>query len=373
MLVGPWKGSSGGVRTFMTNVASSFLNSSFEVLRFNTSRPPKRNATNNYGYGAIFHGGIRRLLSGVVITMLHVASFPFVLVIKRPAVVQVQSSDFLVFWEASLYVWIARALRYPVLMRLGGAFDYFYAVSSPHARAMIRRVLEWPDRLIVQSDYWEKTARALGRTEGIVVLPNSVPDALVATIRGEKAAPPLCFFAAGSEAVRKGIDDILEAMRLLHHEKVRVRLHVVAASDELKQCLIDADLVDLVTADSFLAHADTLEAMGGAQIFLLPSRAEGFPNALVEAMALGLAPIVTTVGAIPEIVEGTGAIVVPVKDARALADAIATLANDAGLRAQIGAAAREAVKMRYVHSRVMPILGQAWQALLPEGANGRGG
>jgi hypothetical protein len=74
-----------------------------------------------------------------------------VVLAKRPDVVQVQSSDFQVFWECSIYVRLARALRVPVLMRLGGAFDHFYSVSSPRARGMIRQVLLWPDRLIVQS------------------------------------------------------------------------------------------------------------------------------------------------------------------------------------------------------------------------------
>jgi glycosyltransferase involved in cell wall biosynthesis len=277
-------------------------------------------------------------------------------------VVQVQSSDFQVFWEASLYVSMARALRIPVLMRLGGAFDHFYSVSSPQARAMIRRVLQWPDRLIVQSHYWRQTVEALGRTEGVVVLPNSVPDAVVESARVASSEAPLCFFAAGSEAVRKGVGEVVEAMRVLRAEGRRVRLRVVAATPDLERQIADAGIGDTVSAEGFLAHGQLIEEMRGALIFLLPSRAEGFPNALVEAMALGLAPIVSTVGAIPEIVEGTGAAMVPANNPRALADAIARLVSDPALCAEIGAAARAAVKTRYVHSAVMPILAEAWRS-----------
>jgi glycosyltransferase involved in cell wall biosynthesis len=281
---------------------------------------------------------------------------------KRPDVVQVQSSEFQVFWECSLYVRLARAFRVPVLMRLGGAFDHFYAVSSPGARAMIRRVLLWPDRLIVQSQYWRKTVEALGRTEGIIVLPNSVPDSLVDTAQIGNSEAPIFFFAAGSEAVRKGFDEIVEAMRLLRTEGRPVRLHIVATSDELDRKVLAAGLADMVTSEGYLSHPQVLEAMRRARIFLLPSHAEGFPNALVEAMALGLAPIVTPVGAIPEIVEGTNAPVVPAKDARALANAIARLVSDSALRARIGKASRDAVRSRYVHSAVMPILAAAWRS-----------
>ncbi|HTT84156.1 MAG TPA: glycosyltransferase family 4 protein [Rhizomicrobium sp.] len=364
MLVGPWKWTTGGVTTFMNNVANSPLGQKYEILRFNIARPPKRNVTNNYGYGAIWKGGIARLLLGALITLWHVAIFPFVLLMKRPDVVQVQSSDFQVFWECALYVRMARGLRVPVLMRLGGAFDHFYAVSSPRARAMIRRVLLWPDRLIVQSQYWRQAVEILGRTEGIIVLPNSVPDSLVETTRIGDAEPPLCFFAAGSEAVRKGFDEIVEAMRLLRADEQTMRLHIVAASAELDRKLAEAGLAEVVKSEGFLTHAQILETMRRARIFLLPSRAEGFPNALVEAMALGLAPIVTPVGAIPEIVEGSGALVVPVRDARALADAMAQLISDSRLCAKIGAASREAVKSRYIHSAVLPLLATAWQSAI---------
>src|ERR1700683_1380977 len=166
LLVGPWKWTTGGVTTFMNNVANSSLGGEFEIQRFNIARPPKRNVTDNYGYGTILKGGIGRLLVGVLITFLHLAIFPFMLLVKRPDVVQIQSSDFQVFWECSLYVRLARALGVPVLMRLGGAFDHFYSVSSPRARAMIRRVLLWPDVLIVQSNYWRDTVHALGRERG---------------------------------------------------------------------------------------------------------------------------------------------------------------------------------------------------------------
>jgi glycosyltransferase involved in cell wall biosynthesis len=362
MLVGPWRWTTGGVTTFMNNVANSQLGAEFEILRFNIARPPKRNVTDNYGYGAILKGGAGRLLLGALITLWHIAMFPIIVLVRRPDVIQVQSSDFQVFWECSLYVRIARCFRVPVLMRLGGAFDHFHTVSSPRARAMIRRVLLWPDCLIVQSQFWLRTVEALGRVEGIVLLPNSVPDSLVATTQPGGGASPICFFAAGSEAVRKGFDEIVEAMHLLRTEGTAIRLHIVAAGADLDRKLAEPGVADRVQSEGFLAHADILEAMRHAKIFLLPSRAEGFPNALVEAMALGLAPIVTPVGAIPEIVEGTGALVIPAKDSRALANAMAQLVSNPALCARIGEASRAAVKARYVHSAVMPILAAAWQS-----------
>ncbi|HVS23985.1 MAG TPA: glycosyltransferase, partial [Gammaproteobacteria bacterium] len=74
----------------------------------------------------------------------------------------------------------------------------------------------------------------------------------------------------------------------------------------------------------------------------LPSvKREGLARSLIEAMAYGVAPVVTDCGGSPEVVvdEQCG-IVVPVRDAAALARAIARLYEDAGLRERFGAAAR---------------------------------
>lgn len=83
-----------------------------------------------------------------------------------------------------------------------------------------------------------------------------------------------------------------------------------------------------------------------ASIFALPSRVEGTPNALLEAMNCGL-PVIVSDGApgpLELVEDGETGLVVPVNDAAALAAALRRLANDETLRRRLGAAARKRVK-----------------------------
>ena len=90
--------------------------------------------------------------------------------------------------------------------------------------------------------------------------------------------------------------------------------------------------------------------MAQATVFVLPSRYEGFPNALLEAMAMGCPAVAADCDSGPrEIVRhGENGLLVPAGDAGALADALSTLFADEALRRRIG---QEAVKVRETFSR----------------------
>jgi glycosyltransferase involved in cell wall biosynthesis len=84
-------------------------------------------------------------------------------------------------------------------------------------------------------------------------------------------------------------------------------------------------------------------------VFVLPStKREGLARSLIEAMAYGVAPVVTDCGGSPELVQhGISGLVVPVADSAALAAAIRTLHDDAELRRRLGAAARERIRTSF--------------------------
>lgn len=96
-----------------------------------------------------------------------------------------------------------------------------------------------------------------------------------------------------------------------------------------------------------LTPEQVLRAYREADVFCLPSWREGLPNVLLEAMAAGLPCVVTPVGAVPDVVAGDLAEVVPVGDAAALQAALARLVADPVRRADLAERGRAAVHARY--------------------------
>jgi glycosyltransferase involved in cell wall biosynthesis len=96
-------------------------------------------------------------------------------------------------------------------------------------------------------------------------------------------------------------------------------------------------------------QVDVVPWLQALDVFTLPSYAnEGVPQALIQAMLVGLPVVTTSAGSIGELAfEGKTALVVPGQDVQALREAIAQLITDPALRARLGAAAREHCVQRY--------------------------
>jgi glycosyltransferase involved in cell wall biosynthesis len=91
-----------------------------------------------------------------------------------------------------------------------------------------------------------------------------------------------------------------------------------------------------------------LESYRQANLFLFPSRHEGMPNAILEAMASGLPVIATCIAGNEElVVEGETGFLVPPEDVEALQDALKKILSDPALRQQMGGASRRRVEANY--------------------------
>lgn len=179
-------------------------------------------------------------------------------------------------------------------------------------------------------------------------------------ISGVERAPE--FVTLARLVHQKGVDVLLRAMARIADQAPEWDLSLIGDGplrEELETLAAELGIADRV---KFHGHVDRpLERLCRAGVFVLPSRFEGMPNSLLEAMAVGLPPIVTDASPGPlEIVEheATG-LIVPAEDVEALAAAMLRLARDGTARERLGAQAR-----LIVEGHNWPALEAVWCELL---------
>jgi glycosyltransferase involved in cell wall biosynthesis len=149
----------------------------------------------------------------------------------------------------------------------------------------------------------------------------------------------------------KGQMVLLESFRELLQRGLLVRLSIVGEGigrEALREFIRRNDLGDSVTLHGALSHPATRELLGTADLFVLPSFAEGVPVALMEGMSMEIACVSTFVAGIPELIEsGKEGLLVPPSSVDALTEAMASLVLDIGLRQRLAVEGRHKVLADY--------------------------
>ena len=150
----------------------------------------------------------------------------------------------------------------------------------------------------------------------------------------------------GRLAPEKRLELLLDAFARARRRS-RSRLQLVLVGDGPQARTLRQRRIDGVRFTGYLRGEALSEAYASADLFVFPSDTETFGNAVLEAMASGVAPIVVDRGGVVELVEdGRTGRVVPAGDAEALATAIVELAADGDRRRRLAVAARPAALER---------------------------
>lgn len=161
-----------------------------------------------------------------------------------------------------------------------------------------------------------------------------------------------CFVFVGRIVRDKGINELVEAFKRVH-DAYKVRLLLVGRFEDWldpvsneTRCFID-ECADIVCVGQ-KSGKDLLAYYAAADCFVFPSYREGFPNTVLEAGAMGLPSIVTDINGSREIIEnGKNGLVVPSKDAAALAVAMESMVTDEPMRQQMADCARVMIASRF--------------------------
>jgi glycosyltransferase involved in cell wall biosynthesis len=174
----------------------------------------------------------------------------------------------------------------------------------------------------------------------------------------------------------KGIGDFVKAAQRLRARGVLGRFVLVGSPDAANPTSIPETQLSAWSASGFVEwwgqRSDMPSVFAQSQVVCFPSYyGEGVPRVLIEAAASGRAIVTTDSTGCREVVRhGENGLLVPPRDPRALAEAIATLLKDPALRARMGARGREIAVQEFSEERVVQetmsvyrdLLGARWPA-----------
>ncbi len=262
----------------------------------------------------------------------------------------------------------SKAWGIPYSMTMHGPTEYFHMrsyrllekFSAAQFVLSISDFGRWNAMFLLPSHQWHKI-----RVCRLGIHPDKFPGAAWALPQQDRELHVLC---VGRLVPDKGQRILLRAVKALQSEGLRFRVTLVGRGEDREPLEQFAKVHGLpVTFTGALAHDQALTLVQTADLFVLPSFAEGIPVALMEAMAARVPCISTTACGIPELIRnGEEGLLVPPGDEPSLVDALRRLLEDEGLRAQLGEAGRRRVLADYNLEENIPRKARLLEELLAE-------
>jgi glycosyltransferase involved in cell wall biosynthesis len=276
------------------------------------------------------------------------------LVARRIDILHLNTSlDPKAYWRDVAYLGIARLLGRRVVLQIhGGKLAHELFAGRPRSAALLRRVLRAANTVVALGKQEWLALRNFAPQARVELIPHAVavvpPGALAAR---SMAAPELQLLFLGRLDAAKGLYELLDAVDLLVRGGRPMRLVIAGDGPEearLRSRIAELKLQPRVELAGARFGVDKQALLSQAHVFVLPSYSEGLPYALLEAMAAGMVPVVSAVGAVPDVVGyGEEGLLVAPRSIGQLVYALARLHDDRRLLARMGAAARARIEERF--------------------------
>jgi glycosyltransferase involved in cell wall biosynthesis len=273
------------------------------------------------------------------------------LVLQRPAVVHLHTSSYGSFARKSLLAWTARCARVPIVIHVHGAeFDEFYRRLPGFLQRYVRATLESADVVIALGKTWEGRLRQIAPGARIAVIPNAVqPHGRV-----DQPGPgdPVHVLFLGEIEDRKGSFLLLDAWRRFSDGTQPPGTDLVLAGGgevaRARDQVAALGIGDEVRVPGWVEPVQVEALLESSHVLVLPSRFEGQPMAVLEAMAHGLCVVATDVGGIPDlVVDDVSGVLIPPDDGDALVAALRSVVGDSERRVRLGARAWDRVREEF--------------------------
>ena len=277
---------------------------------------------------------------------------------------------------------VSRFVRVPALVAAISGLGTVFVGENRRARfvrkaveVLYRLALGHPNlRVIFQNPDDRATLVSLGalREDQAVMIRGSGVALADYPIVPETDGVPVVAFAARL-LKEKGVLEFVEASRILKNRGVDARFWLIGTPDPGNPSSVDAsDVADWAAEgliESFGYRDDIAALFAQSHVVVLPSYyGEGLPKVLIEAAACGRAVVTTNHPGCRDAIEsGKTGVLVPVRDATALADTVQILLADAGLRRRMGEAGRALAEKAFSIEQVIDAHLEVYRELLSAG------
>lgn len=276
---------------------------------------------------------------------------------SRPDAVLLFASAGLSFIEKSMLACYARCCGIPAILAVRSGAYMGACRSSRVFRFLAGILLRVPRFIVCQGPSWQQFYAQLF----------DLPTVRCPVVDSWAATPEL--FRVGNRrraahrgVVRllfvgwiergKGVFELLESVRwMVAQGECDVSLTLAgrgSALEDAQSWVCSHGLEGHITFAGWVAGDEKISLYEGVDVFVLPSHAEGLPNAMIEAMAAGLPIVVTSVGSIPDfIVDNMNGLVVPPRNVPALTSALELLCKMPDERERLGRAGQALARERF--------------------------
>lgn len=275
-----------------------------------------------------------------------ILSFIIQLVRARPQVIHLHAASDTSFMRKAILLWLGRLAGVPVVIHMHGSTieSYFEGLPRP-LQASIVATLHQADAVVALGERRAAWLRSVAPRSTVVVVPNAVRPQR----RTTQPAPgdPVNVVFLGVIGDRKGTLRLLDAWARIDHRRATL---TIAGNGEVARArtrIKELGLADSVEIHEWLSADDVRALLRRSHVLVLPSRDEGQPMAVLEAMAHGLCVIASDVGGIPEMIGDGCGLLVSADDIEDIAAALKTAIYDDQLRMKCAAAGYDRVVDRF--------------------------
>ena len=262
------------------------------------------------------------------------------------------------FIRKSILLLIGRITKTKVILHINGSnFDSVLTGGPRLGRRCASRVLSAADLVIVVSEEWRLRLAAYAPSARIKVIPNGVH--LPSSVWGDKRGS---ITSTGMLGVRKGSYTLVRAAAQVERRFVLAGNGDIDGVRDLARVMGVSEKID---TPGWLSPQECTAYLSTPSVYALPTRAEGLPLGLLEAMAHGLPVVTSRAGGIPSLIEdGVNGLLVPTDDPDELARAINAILGDESLRRKLGKNARATIEQGYAIDTIVKSLTSTYEDLL---------